>query len=130
MMPLGIYMAMDFLWSKIKEDRTKKKVLFIDEWWKLAYNPIAAAYSMEIARVIRAYRGAIVFATQQMSDILAIDNGQFGTKVLNNCHIKILMKMEETAQESTAATAPTIGPSKYAAIMVPQIFKYAGQLVL
>lgn len=95
MMPLGIYMAMDFLWSKIKEDRTKKKVLFIDEWWKLAYNPIAAAYSMEIARVIRAYRGAIVFATQQMSDILAIDNGQFGTKVLNNCRIKILMKMEE-----------------------------------
>ena len=95
MMPLGIYMAMDFLWSKIKEDRTRKKVLFIDEWWKLAYNPIAAAYSMEIARVIRAYRGSIVFATQQMTDILAIDNGQFGSKVLNNCRIKILMKMEE-----------------------------------
>lgn len=93
MMPLGIYMAMDFVWSKIKEDRTKKKVLFIDEWWKLAYNPVAAEYSLEIAKVIRAYGGAMVIATQQMSDILAVEDGKYGTAVLNNCKTKILMQM-------------------------------------
>lgn len=100
MMPLGIYMAMDFVWSKIKEDRTKRKALFIDEWWKLAYNPVAAEYSLEIAKIIRAYGGAMVLATQQMSDILAIENGKFGQAVLNNCKIKILLKMERDDAQS------------------------------
>lgn len=100
MMPLGIYMAMDFVWSKIKEDRTKKKVLFIDEWWKLAYNPIAANYSLEIAKIIRAYGGAMVIATQQMNDILAVENGKFGEAVLNNCKTKILMQMEQKDAET------------------------------
>lgn len=96
MMPLGIYMAMDYVWSKIKEDRTKKKALFIDEWWKLAFNPIAAEYSLEIAKVIRAYGGAMVIATQQISDILAVENGKYGEAVLNNCKTKILMQMNKS----------------------------------
>ena len=95
MLPLGIYMAMDYCWSKIKEDRTKKKVLFIDEWWRLASNPIAAEYSLEIAKVIRAYGGSMVIATQQMNDILSVNNGQFGKAVLNNCKTKILLGMEK-----------------------------------
>lgn len=95
MLPIGIYMAMDFVWSKIKENTTQKKVLFIDEWWKLAFNPIAAEYSLEIAKVIRAYRGAMVIATQQMADVLAVENGKYGQAVLNNCKTKILMAMEK-----------------------------------
>ncbi len=100
MLPMGIYMAMDYIWSRIKEDRTRKKALFIDEWWKLAYNPIAAGYSLEIAKVIRAYGGSMVIATQQMKDILAIDDGKFGAGVLNNCKIKILMQMENDDAEA------------------------------
>lgn len=92
MLPVAVYLAMDFAWSKIKEDRTKKKMLYIDEWWKMAYNKIAADYSMEIAKTIRAYNGGIVFATQQMSDILAA--GDVGKGVIGNCSIQILMKMK------------------------------------
>lgn len=95
MLPLGIYMAMDFCWSKIKEDRTKKKMLFIDEWWKLAFNPIAAEYSLEIAKTIRAYGGGMVIATQQMEDVMAVNDGQYGKAVLNNCKTKILLHMEK-----------------------------------
>lgn len=93
--PLGIFLTMDYCWSKIKQDATKRKALFIDEWWKMAINPIAAAYSMEISKVIRAYNGAMVIATQQMNDIMLVDDGKFGSAVLNNCAIKILMKMTE-----------------------------------
>lgn len=99
MMPLGIYMAMDFVWAKIKENTRQKKVLFIDEWWKLAFNPIAAEYSLEIAKVIRAYRGAMVIATQQMGDVLAVENGKYGQAVINNCKTKILMTMEKKDAE-------------------------------
>ena len=91
MLPISIFLAMDFAWSKIKENRTKRKMLFIDEWWKMAFNPIAAEYSMEIAKTIRAYSGGVCFATQQMSDILAAD--EIGAAVLGNCDTKILMRM-------------------------------------
>lgn len=93
--PLGVFVAMDFCWSKIKQDATKRKALLIDEWWKMAVNPIAAAYSLEISKVIRAYNGAMILATQQMSDILLVEDGKFGKAVLNNCAIKILMGMSE-----------------------------------
>ena len=100
MMPLGIYMAMDFVWSKIKEDRTKQKALFIDEWWKMASNPIAAEYSLQIAKTIRAYSGAMIISTQQMNDIMAVENGKYGYAVLNNCKTKIILQSEKKDVES------------------------------
>lgn len=100
MLPVAIFLAMDFVWSKIKEDRTKKKMMFIDEWWKMAYNKIAADYSMEIARTIRAYNGGIVFATQQMTDILAA--GDAGSSILGNCAVQILMKMKPRDLEAVS----------------------------
>lgn len=95
MLPLGIYMAMDFCWSKIKEDRTKKKMLFIDEWWKLAYNPVAAEYSLEIAKLIRAYGGGMVIATQEMDDVLAVEDGKYGVGVLSACRSKIILHLDK-----------------------------------
>lgn len=99
-LPLGIYVAMDYCWSKIKEDRTKKKALFIDEWWRMAFNPMAANTSLEIAKTIRAYRGSLVIATQQMNDILAHENGKYGSAVLGNSATKIIMGMENEDAKS------------------------------
>lgn len=95
MMPLGIYTAMDFCWSKIKEDKTKRKMLFIDEWWKLGYNLVAANYSLKIAKLIRAYGGGMVIATQEMDDVLGADGGKFGKGVLSACKSKIILHLDE-----------------------------------
>ena len=91
---IGVYQTMDYCWGKIKQDR-KRKALFIDEWWRMAKNNIAANYSQEISKVIRAYNGAMVIATQQMGDIMLSDKNEIGEAVLNNCDTKILMKMTE-----------------------------------
>lgn len=99
-LPLGIYVAMDYSWSKIKENRTKKKALFIDEWWRMAFNPVAANTSLEIAKTIRAYRGSLVIATQQMKDIIAYENGKYGNAVLGNSSTKILMGMDKNDAEA------------------------------
>lgn len=95
MMPLGIYTAMDYCWSKIKEDKTKRKMLFIDEWWKLGYNPVAANYSLKIAKLIRAYGGGMVIATQEMEDVLGAADGKFGKGVLGACKSKVILHLEE-----------------------------------
>lgn len=95
MMPLGIYTAMDYCWSKIKEDKTKRKMLFIDEWWKLGYNQVAANYSLKIAKLIRAYGGGMVIATQEMDDVLGAADGKFGVGVLSACKSKIILHLDE-----------------------------------
>ena len=91
-LPIAIFLAMDFAWSKIRESRTRKKMLIIDEWWRMAFNPIAADYSMEIAKIIRAYSGSVCFATQNMSDILQAGNA--GNAVISNCSALFLMNMK------------------------------------
>ena len=90
---IGVYLTMDYCWSKIKQDSTKRKALFIDEWWRMAKNKIAADYSQEISKIIRAYRGSMVIATQQMQDIMLSGKREIGEAVLENCSMKILMKM-------------------------------------
>ena len=99
LLPAAIYLAMDFCWSKIKENKRRKKMLMIDEWWKMAANKVAASYTMDIAKTIRAYRGSLCIATQQMSDIGLYDEGQYGQAVINNCLIKILMGMDLNATD-------------------------------
>jgi len=94
LLPVGMFMAIDYIWSKIKEDRTRRKTLLIDEWWRFAFDPLAAEYSLKIAKTIRAYGGSLVLATQQMSDIFAIEGGKYGEGVLNNCMTKIIMQLE------------------------------------
>lgn len=97
---LSIYLALEFIWTKIKEDRSSEKVLFIDEWWKMAYNKIAAERTMQIARLARAESCSLTIATQQMSDILAIENGKYGNAILNSCSTKIIMQLEDKDIES------------------------------
>ena len=35
MLPVGMMIALDYVWDQVKADRTKKKMVFIDEIWKL-----------------------------------------------------------------------------------------------
>lgn len=46
---LGMFVAIDYVWSKAKEDRTLEKAIFVDEAWKLlASNELAGEYLLEI----------------------------------------------------------------------------------
>lgn len=96
LLPLGIYVAMEYIWGKAKENRTKKKALLIDEWWKLAKNPVAAEYSYKMAKLVRAYSMSMILATQQLSDIKASGADSIGKAIIGNCSIKILMQMESS----------------------------------
>lgn len=97
---LGMFVAMDYAWSRIKENKLQNNALLIDEWWIIAQNPVGAELSMKIARTIRAYHGSLIIATQQFSDILAVDNGKFGNAVLSNCSTTIILKHERKAADT------------------------------
>ena len=97
---LGMFVALDFVWTKAKEDRTVEKTIFIDEAWKLlASNELAGEYLLEIFKVIRAYGGSAVCATQDLVDFFALKGGKLGRGILNNSKTKIILNMENAEAE-------------------------------
>jgi type IV secretory pathway VirB4 component len=90
--------ALDYVWDKAKENRTEEKAIFVDEVWQLigaSSNRLAAEFVLEIAKIIRAYSGAGIFATQDLNDFFALDDGKYGKGIINNCKTKIILNMED-----------------------------------
>lgn len=95
LLPIGMFIALDYCWDKIKEDRTKKKAIFIDETWKLINtNALAANFVLEIFKIIRGYGGAAIAATQEMGDFYALEDGKYGKGIVNNSKTKIILNLE------------------------------------
>lgn len=95
LLPVGMFIALDYCWDKIMEDRTKKKAIFIDETWKLINtNALAANFVLEIFKIIRGYGGAAIAATQEMGDFYALEDGKYGKGIVNNSKTKIILNLE------------------------------------
>lgn len=63
LLPVGMFIALDYVWDQIKSDRTKRKAIFIDEIWQLigaSSNRMAAEFCLEIFKVIRGFGGAAI----------------------------------------------------------------------
>ena len=98
LLTVGMFVALDYVWDKAKENRTEEKVIFVDEVWQLigaSSNRLAAEFVLEIAKIIRAYSGAGIFATQDLNDFFALDDGKYGKGIINNCKTKIILNMED-----------------------------------
>ena len=98
LLTVGMFVALDFVWDKAKENRTEEKAIFVDEVWQLigaSSNRLAAEFVLEIAKIIRAYSGAGIFATQDLNDFFALEDGKYGKGIINNCKTKIILNMED-----------------------------------
>ncbi|MDR3278406.1 MAG: hypothetical protein LBT12_06500 [Oscillospiraceae bacterium] len=98
LLPLGMFIALDFVWDEAKRSRIRKKVIMLDELWNLigaSSNPLAADYVLEIFKVIRGYGGAAIGATQDINDFFALDDGKYGRAIINNSRLKIILQLEE-----------------------------------
>ena len=69
------HMMLQFAYAKVKEDKTKKKLLFADELSVLLNNPKTAVQVKTLAKMIRAYGGSFMFATQSPADAKSKDVG-------------------------------------------------------
>lgn len=94
----GMFVALDFVWDKSKENRTVEKAIFIDECWQLiggGGNSLAAEYVLEIFKIIRGYGGSAICATQDLNDFFALESGKYGRGIINNCKTKIVLNLED-----------------------------------
>ena len=102
LLPVGMMIALDYVWDKIKSDRTKKKAIMIDEIWQLigaGSNRMAAEFCLEIFKVIRSFGGAAISATQDLSDFFGLEDGRYGRAIINNSKKKIILNLEPDEAE-------------------------------
>jgi len=97
LLPVGMFLATDAVYSIAKEDRTKRKAIIFDEVWELIgskSNASAAEYVLEVFKIIRGYGGSAICATQDLEDFFALEGGKYGKGIINNSKTKIILNLE------------------------------------
>lgn len=101
LLTVGMFVALDFVWDRAKEDRTEEKAVFIDECWQLLSGGsatgvrLAGDFILEIFKTIRGYGGSAVCASQDLNDFFTLDEGRFGRGIINNSKTKIILNLED-----------------------------------
>ena len=98
LLTVGMFVGLDYMWDKTKEDRTKEKAIFLDELWQLigaSSNKQAAEFVLEIFKIIRGYGGSAICATQDLNDFFALEDGKYGKGIINVAKTKIILNLEE-----------------------------------
>ena len=94
----GMYIFIDLFWDKIKKERKNKKIIYLDEIWRLigvTSNKDVASFIYKIFKTIRKYGGSGVAITQDVSDLFSLEEGTYGKSILNNSSMKIFFNLEE-----------------------------------
>ena len=94
----GMYIFIELFWDKIKKDRKIKKIIYLDEIWRLigiTSNKETASFIYKIFKTIRKYGGGATAITQDISDLFSLDEGAYGKSIINNSELKIFFNLEE-----------------------------------
>lgn len=94
----AMFLFTELFWDKIKENREEKKLIYIDEIWRLigvTSNRETASFMFKIFKTIRKYGGGAVAITQDVSDIFSLEEGNYGKSILNNSEAKVFFNLEE-----------------------------------
>ncbi len=100
LLPAGMFIALDYVMDRVRADRTVRKVIAVDEMWKLMKaSRLSAEFVAEVFKTIRGYAGAAVGATQDLEDVL---DSEYGAAILHNSKIKILLPMDRREAEAVS----------------------------
>lgn len=94
----GMYIFIELFWDKIKKDRNSRKIIYLDEIWRLigiTYNKETASFIYKIFKTIRKYGGGATAITQDVSDLFSLEEGAYGKSILNNSELKLFFSLEE-----------------------------------
>ena len=94
----GMYIFIELFWDKIKKDRNSRKIIYLDEIWRLigiTSNKETASFIYKIFKTIRKYGGGATAITQDVSDLFSLEEGAYGKSILNNSELKLFFSLEE-----------------------------------
>jgi len=93
-----MYVLTEFFWDRIKSNRNKDKIIYLDEVWKLiggSSGKETAEFVQKIFKTIRKYKGSAVAVTQDLQDLFMLENGNYGRGIITNSSVKIAFSLEE-----------------------------------
>ena len=95
---VGMYLIIDIFWDKIKQNRAEKKIIYMDEIWRLIGSSASlytAEFVYKIFKTIRKFGGGATAITQDISDFFSFEDGKYGKAVINNSALKFILQLEE-----------------------------------
>lgn len=98
--PIGMFIILDYIWTKIKRDR-KKRILVVDEAWYMMKHPDSASFLYSIAKRARKYFLGLTTVTQDVEDFLVTD---YGKAIVSNSSIQILLKQAPSSVDQIVDT--------------------------
>ena len=107
LLPVGMFIGLDYVWDQVKSDRTKRKAIYIDEIWQLigaSSNRQAGEFCQEIFKIARGYGAAAIAASQDLSDFFSLEDGKYGRAIINNSKTKIILNLEDDEAERVQET--------------------------
>lgn len=91
--PIAIYLILDHIWTRIKND-IRKRILIVDEAWYMMQHPDSAMFMYSIAKRARKYYLGLTTISQDVEDFLDTD---YGKAIVTNSSIQILLKQSPAA---------------------------------
>ena len=107
LLPVGMFIGLDYVWDQVKSDRTKRKAIYIDEIWQLigaSSNRQAGEFCQEVFKIARGYGAAAIAASQDLSDFFSLEDGKYGRAIINNSKTKIILNLEPDEAEYVRET--------------------------
>ncbi len=93
--PMAMYVILDFIWNRIRAT-IKKRLLVIDEAWIMMQHEDSARFLHGLVKRARKYYLGVTTITQDVEDFL---KSQYGTAIITNSSMQLLMKQSPTAAD-------------------------------
>ena len=92
-----MFTIINHIMNLMTEDITQRKVVLIDELWKLVGEGSGqtATFVKELYKIIRAYNGCVITASQDIQDWHSKDNESVLNTIINNSQFQVLLKMQQ-----------------------------------
>lgn len=78
----------------------RETLIYIDEAWKYINNHILSESMLNLYKIIRKRKGAVVSITQDLTDLFKYNDGLYAKGILNNSTFKMIFKTEYKDEEA------------------------------
>ncbi|MBC9718036.1 ATP-binding protein [Streptomyces sp. TRM66268-LWL] len=96
----GMLLALDATWRRVASGTRRRRLVVVDEAWRLMRDPYAARFLFQMAKAARKYWAGLAMVTQDADDVLA---SELGRAIVSNAATQLLMRQAPQAIDQIAA---------------------------
>lgn len=98
--PIAMYMVLDFIWARIRQE-LRKRILIIDESWIMMEHEDAARFIFSIAKRARKYYLGLTTIAQDVEDFL---RNRYGKAIITNSSLQLLLRQSPASIDIVGET--------------------------